>query len=368
MPEITNETVLAVQALLDEMATKYTAARDKLFTIMNNLGADDITNTDTLFYLINKVGTIETGITPTGTVTFDTNGTYDVTEKASVIVAVPTNDTSSLPTLNTPSISRSGDTITVTNPSTNGNFNRNIKLYSNGALVATNALSSQGGSTTFSIKTFAVGDYEIVAKCSNSSYFKDSNATSTTIVCSCFSISNTVTNGTSNNSAITIADGQSHTETITPNGGWWLPEHISVKSDNVTLVEGTDYAWDMYTGVLGLVANGDLVLTITCESTPKLKTPEIVFFDEDTIELEVEYVKYAQSYSYLIDGVEATTYTIDTSVDTDAVLASQLATPTLATTSSYGVKISESTSCYGLTFDLYIDSVYRENIEIGDNI
>ena len=35
-----------------------------------------------------------------------------------------------MPTLNTPSIARSSDTITITNPTTNGNFNKGFNIYS----------------------------------------------------------------------------------------------------------------------------------------------------------------------------------------------------------------------------------------------
>lgn len=38
------------------------------------------------------IANIPTGITPSGTVTLNTNGTYDVTEKATAIVAIPVYD------------------------------------------------------------------------------------------------------------------------------------------------------------------------------------------------------------------------------------------------------------------------------------
>ena len=41
-----------------------------------------------------------------------------------------------MPTLNTPSIRREGDTITITNPSTNGNFNKGFNVYANGELAS----------------------------------------------------------------------------------------------------------------------------------------------------------------------------------------------------------------------------------------
>lgn len=66
-----------------------------------------------------------------------------------------------MPTLNAPSILRSGDTITITNPSTNGNFNKGFNIYS-GEDVA----FYQTG-TTFSLigKFAAEQNYIIQATC-----------------------------------------------------------------------------------------------------------------------------------------------------------------------------------------------------------
>src|SRR5690606_13996407 len=65
--------------------------------------------------------------------------------------------------LNTPSISRSGDTITITNPSTNGNSNKGFNIYS-GEDVA----CYQTG-TTFSLigKFAAEQNYIMQATCVN---------------------------------------------------------------------------------------------------------------------------------------------------------------------------------------------------------
>lgn len=46
-------------------------------------------NTYTVAQMAGAVGNIPTGITPSGSVTLTSNGTYDVTDKASAVVAVP---------------------------------------------------------------------------------------------------------------------------------------------------------------------------------------------------------------------------------------------------------------------------------------
>ena len=40
-----------------------------------------------------------------------------------------------VPTLNTPAMTRNGNTVTITNPSSNGNFNKGFNIYSNGELA-----------------------------------------------------------------------------------------------------------------------------------------------------------------------------------------------------------------------------------------
>lgn len=108
-------------------------------------------------------------VIPTGTVNITTNGTHDVSGKASVNVNVPskeeqtksvtitangtvkiTPDTgktlsevtvitaveSEKPTLNAPTISLSNSTLTITNPATNGNFVTSYRIFNGSAELA----------------------------------------------------------------------------------------------------------------------------------------------------------------------------------------------------------------------------------------
>lgn len=72
-------------------------------------------------------------IIPSGTLEITGNGTYDVSDKASVVVGV----SSEKPTLNAPTISLNGATLTITNPATNGNFVTAYKVYDGATLVTT---------------------------------------------------------------------------------------------------------------------------------------------------------------------------------------------------------------------------------------
>lgn len=108
-------------------------------------------------------------IIPSGSQNITANGTYDITDKASVVVAVP----SSQPTLNAPSISLSGSTLTITNPSTNGNFVTGYKVYKGGTLLTTITATTLDLSTLIT----AAGTYSITVKASGTN-FNDSNASS----------------------------------------------------------------------------------------------------------------------------------------------------------------------------------------------
>lgn len=108
-------------------------------------------------------------VIPSGSQDITTNGTYDITNKASVVVAVPSYQ----PTLNAPSISLSGSTLTITNPSTNGNFVTSYKVYKGGTLLTTITATMLDLSTLIT----AAGTYSITVKASGTN-FNDSNASS----------------------------------------------------------------------------------------------------------------------------------------------------------------------------------------------
>lgn len=81
------------------------ALTDKLTAIANAIRAKTGKSaTMTLAEMPTEIGSIETGITPTGSINITQNGTYDVTEKASAVVSV----SGQAPTLITKSISTNG--------------------------------------------------------------------------------------------------------------------------------------------------------------------------------------------------------------------------------------------------------------------
>lgn len=144
-------------------------------------------------------------VIPTGTVNITTNGTHDVSGKASVVVAVP----SSQPTLNAPTIAINDKTLTITNPASNGNFVTKFKVFSNG--TALTEATIKGSTTTVDLSTLLTetGTYSITAKASAAN-FNDSAASSAvsyTVAAVGYKLTVTQVGSTTGNANIVYADG-----------------------------------------------------------------------------------------------------------------------------------------------------------------
>lgn len=144
-------------------------------------------------------------VIPTGTVNITTNGTHDVSGKASVVVAVP----SSQPTLNAPTITIDDKTLKITNPASNGNFVTKFKVFSNG--MALTEATIKGSTTTVDLSTLLTeaGTYSITAKASAAN-FNDSaasGAVSYTVAAAGYKLTVTQVGSTTGNANIVYADG-----------------------------------------------------------------------------------------------------------------------------------------------------------------
>lgn len=111
-------------------------------------------------------------IIPSGTLQITANGTFDVSGKANVLVDVPCDK----PTLNAPSISLSGTTLTITNPSSNGNFVTSYTLY-NGSTVITTTTSK-----TIKLSTYitTAGTYTLTVKAKGTNFNDSASSNSVT--------------------------------------------------------------------------------------------------------------------------------------------------------------------------------------------
>lgn len=149
-------------------------------------------------------------IIPSGSQNITANGTYDVTNKSSVVVnvdtakpeqtktvtitengtititpdsgkvltavTVTTNVQAEKPTLNAPSISISGTTLTITNPASNGNFVTSYTLYNGSTVITTTA------SKTIDLSTYitTAGTYTLTVKAKGTNFNDSASSNSVT--------------------------------------------------------------------------------------------------------------------------------------------------------------------------------------------
>lgn len=111
-------------------------------------------------------------IIPSGSQNITANGTYDVTSKASVVVNVE----QAKPTLNAPSISISGTTLTITNPASNGSFVTSYTLYNGSTVITTTA------SKTIDLSTYitTAGTYTLTVKAKGTNFNDSASSNSVT--------------------------------------------------------------------------------------------------------------------------------------------------------------------------------------------
>ena len=113
-----------------------------------------------------------------GTATITANGAQTFSPTSGKVFSKFTATVNvALPTLNAPTVSLSGYTLTITNPASNGNFVTKFKVFSDG--TALTEATIKGSTTTVDLSTLftAAGTYSITAKASAAG-FNDSVASS----------------------------------------------------------------------------------------------------------------------------------------------------------------------------------------------
>ena len=167
------------------------------------------------------------------------------------------------PTLNAPTLSRSGNTITMTNPASNGNFATGFKVY-NG-----DTFRGQMTETSFTLTGLGAGTYALSAKAYGTD-FNDS-AKSNVINASVYTVARNLTNLTANDSSTLISDGQTYTVTLTPASGYYLPDSITVYIGGSA---SSNFSYSSSTGVVTIPSvNGNISITAVAADQPPASAP-----------------------------------------------------------------------------------------------
>ena len=276
---------------------QYNAADGVLYTDMNKI----ISN---LLYLKQRGGII-----PTGTLSIVSNDTYDVTKYARVEVNVPQTGGGNQPQLNAPTISLSNSTLSIVNPTTNGDFVNSYKIYSDDAIVATIAenqidldtlqlsvgthvIKVTAGGTNFESSPFSNEvTYEVAAATINGQYKWNAVLTSATAV----QPVNFVSNGKTYES-IRVADNMLYyDETVVYNNGW--------VDDKYRLVNFGD-APQTITSIF------EKYVTTNAYKLTKLETPSNIEVDNSTVSFEAD--ERATQFELVVNGTSWGNYSPQT--------------------------------------------------------
>lgn len=207
------------------------------------------------------------------------------------------------PQLYAPSILRSGDTIKISNPSTNGGFVDAFKIYNGNEVIGTQSSSS------FSLIGLGKGNYELYVSATGEDF--EESEKSNKIKASVYSITKTLENLTANDNTALISNGSSYTVTLTPASGKYLPEDIDVSIGG----KSVGYEYNSYTGVITIPSvTGDIEIQAAALDTPKLRRPTLSLSGST---LTITPPLYAESTELTIDGVLIQTYTGTSAVTYD---------------------------------------------------
>lgn len=228
--------------------------------------------------------------------------------------------TLSAPQLNAPSIKRTGTTVAITNPSLNGGYTKGFNIYDNGVKIGTQLVSNTSINIA-NFDTFGVGSHELTVTCYGEQ-FEESQA-SNVVKFSVYTITNNLTNCTTDNAATMIVSGEAYTAKITADTGFFTPTSATISMDGI---EGGWY--NGYNGKINIPAVvGNLVITASADTVLKLVAPILSLSGSDLtiigpnnqeVKNAEKYILYANEAqigefdvpqpAYTVEEVEGATY------------------------------------------------------------
>ena len=258
------------------------AITDKLSAIADAIRAKTgESGTMKLEQMPEKIAGISTGITPSGNINITDTQQTDVTNYATAqvvdanltaeniadgvtvlgIVGTHQGGGGELPQLHAPTISIVEDTLTITNPDTNGDFVTAFGGYANGVSVGAIPVSSNPLDLTS--LGFPAGDYTLTATCKGTNFAESEQSNSLAYTNIFYNISSVLVGCTSNNSSVSLRKGKPYTATISAIAGYTL-----VGATVSISMGGTDVTDTVYhNGSIDIVSlTGDLNISITANA------------------------------------------------------------------------------------------------------
>lgn len=266
---------------------------------------------------------------------------------------------STTPTLYAPSLSKSGNTLYISNSSNNGAFVGGYRLYSGGNLVATQS------STSLTLTSLAKGQYNLTAKAYGTG-FNDSNA-SNSVAATVYEFLKNIKGVTISEALSKTTNGQTVSFTISAASGYYRPTKIAVHCNG----EALSFTYNPYTGAVSL---SSLKATYSGSDTYALIAPTVALNGHSITVTDVKLATGIDVYDGDTKvGEESVTPEISDTTDLIMIDAAGIATPQLVkpTISLNGSTLTIVDSVVGsgnvtnaTSYDLYDGDSVASNIAI----
>ena len=267
--------------------------------------------------------------------------TYKLGEMAAAITSIETGG-GAQPQLNAPTISITNDTLTITPNKNNGNFVTGYNVYvdpGTGYMLFGQVTTLVNDLTQYQVPP---GDYKIKITAAGENFIESDYSNELNYTNVFYTVTNTLTNCTSNNSTTSIRKGSAYSATITADSGYQM------KGATVSItMGGTDITETAYSDKTITIAavTGNIVINITA---PAITGPQWV---ETTNPPASDY------YQQLSPG-------------TDIIYATNIRGTASSTSSNVIAKSSDGVSWENITVSdsaLYDGNGVNEPFVFGDN-